>query len=94
MPVTAAVIERQDRHKEGKELWYQRHEEDIDDADLEVWDDANYSHRGTTPSTLARSESSLTDVLNDLRSQRWRYFFSVRRAAIEPPSRHPAAAPR
>ena len=53
---------------------YQRVEEDVDDEDLEVWDDARVS---TRPLGTPHSESGLQDVLEDLRSQRWRYFFAV-----------------
>ena len=48
--------------------------DDVDDEDLEIWDDGKLTARALhTP----HSESGIQDVIDDLRSQRWRYFFSV-----------------
>ena len=70
----AAVMERRDPSEHV--LRYNRVDDDIDDEDLEIWDDAKFSARQLGPDHH-HSESGLQDVLDDLRSQRWRYFFSV-----------------
>ena len=68
---SAAVVESSSRSKGST---YQRVDDDVDDEDLEIWDDAKLSSR---PLATPHSESGLQDVLDDLRSQRWRYFFAV-----------------
>ena len=72
MPVNAAVMERQ--RLPTFNMVYQRVDDDDDDEDLEVWDDAKFSAR---PIGDMHSENGFDDLLDDLRSQRWRYFFSV-----------------
>ena len=52
---------------------FQRVDELDDDEDLEVWDDARSRLAVSTP----HSEIGLQDLFDDLRSARWRYFFSV-----------------